>query len=126
MSAGGGAAEMAAPPPTGDPPKWEFSVADIAGSPCALAKPPQKAIGRHLGNPALTLRARAQVLVHRFSRGVIKLAQTVGLQSRIIRVDGGRGAHGRISGGVTTSTSIAQSLIKKGRNCARPAAKKPI
>ena len=66
------------------------------------------------------------MLAHRLNRGTGKLAQAIGLQGLIVRVDGVSGAHFAISGAVTASTSIGQSLMRKGRNIARPAAKKPI
>ena len=91
-----------------------------------LLEPAQKIVGRQLGNPPLTVRTRLQVLAHRLGRGIVELAQAIGLQDRVVRVDGGSGAHVAISGAVTASTSIGQSLIRKGRNIARPAAKKPI
>ena len=62
-----------------------------------IAQPAEKAIGRHLSDAPLARIAPGQVLAHRFKRDVIKLAQAIGPQDRVGRVNGGGGVHIAIS-----------------------------
>ena len=62
-----------------------------------LLEPSQEIVGRELGNPPLAGIAPFQVLAHRLGRDVVELAQAIGLQDRVGRVDGGGGAHFTIS-----------------------------
>jgi hypothetical protein len=60
-------------------------------------EPAQELIGRKLGDPLLARVAPFQVLTHRCGRNVVELAQAIGLQDWVDRVDGGGGAHDGIS-----------------------------
>jgi hypothetical protein len=87
-----------------------------------LLKPPQELVGRQLRNPPLAGITSFEVLANRRGRDVVELAQAIGLQDRVGRVDGGGSTHHAISS--SGSNSDARSpLLEKGRNNAEPAVK---
>jgi hypothetical protein len=53
-----------------------------------IAKAAEEAVGRQLGDPLSAGWARAKVLVDRFGRGFVELAQAVGIQRLVGRVKG--------------------------------------
>ena len=88
-------------------------------------QPAQEIVRRYLGDPALAGTARLQVLAHRPRGDVVELAQAIGTQDLVGRVNGG-GAHNAISWSGQDCRSVDQSLEEKGRNDAGPAAKNQI
>ena len=71
----------------------ETTGAGDSGRRLGVAEAAEEAVGRQLGDPAAAGRARRQVLVDRFGRGVVELAQAVGVQRLVGRVQGLMGVH---------------------------------
>ena len=64
----------------------------------SVADPLEEAVGRHPGNTFPAVRALLQVLVDRLGRGVVELAQAVGAQGLVGRMEGCGGVHREVSG----------------------------
>ena len=78
-----------------------------------VAEPAQEIVGRELGDPAPAGRAVFQVLADRLGRGVVELAQAIGLQGLVGRVSGGGGTHGDLL--VEGKNAIGERMTKKER-----------
>ena len=87
------------------------------GPALGVAEPAEEAVGGQLGDPAAAGRARLQVLVDRFGRGVVELAQAVGVQGLVGRVEGWMGVH-EIGLRLRVRVAVDESMthtIEKGR-----------
>ena len=64
------------------------------GPALGVAEPAEEAVGGQLGDAPPAVGAGLQVVVDRLGRGVVELAQAVGEQGLVGRVEGGLGVHG--------------------------------
>ncbi len=95
--AGGGAA-AAGPASSIESPSVEETAGREIAPRLGVAESAEEAVGGDLGDAAAAIRAALQVRVHRFGRGVVELAQAVGLQGLVGRMQGGRAFMGSVSG----------------------------
>ena len=86
------------------------------GPALGVAEPAEEAVGGDRGDAVPAVRALLQVLVDRFGRGVVELAQAVGTQGLVGRVGSWRGVHGiglPLRARVSVVGSMAQSTERK-------------
>jgi hypothetical protein len=76
-------------------------------------EPIQEIVGREFSDPPLAGIAGFQVLAHRLGRTIIELAQAIGLQNLVRRVDGSGGAHCTISS--SESKADCRSITNRER-----------